>query len=84
MSTPRPDKQNLGKRKTDHGKTAFFAEGGTMKDGKKMMSKVAAEKVKGHEKRMHGAKGGKSAQAGAPFANKSGNPFAKKGSGKSR
>jgi hypothetical protein len=52
----RPDLQGVNKKSTSHGKMALFKEGGFMK---KDMKQVAAEAVKGHEKRMHKmAKGG--------------------------
>jgi hypothetical protein len=54
----RPDAQKINRPKTQHGKTALFKEGGTMKhsDTKQdmpMMKKVAAKAVKSHEKSMH-------------------------------
>ena len=52
----RPDLQKINRKKTSHGQMALFKEGGSMK---KDMKQVAAEAVKGHEKRMHKmAKGG--------------------------
>jgi hypothetical protein len=56
FGTSRPDLQGVNKKSTSHGKMALFKEGGSMK---KDMKQVAAEAVKGHEKRMHKmAKGG--------------------------
>ena len=56
FGTSRPDLQGVNKKSTSHGKMALFKEGGSMKSD---MKKVAAEAVKGHEKRMHKmAKGG--------------------------
>lgn len=39
FSSGRPDRQAVNKPKTDHGKSAFFAKGGEMKESKAMMKK---------------------------------------------
>ena len=50
----RPDIQKLNKPKTDHGKMAFFKEGGTMKHEDVKMDKAMMQKaVNKHEGRLH-------------------------------
>jgi hypothetical protein len=49
----RAELQKIGRRKTDHGKTAFFAGGGEMKESKTMVKKeVDFFKKKGAPKAM--------------------------------
>jgi hypothetical protein len=50
----RPDIQKMNKPKTDHGKMAFFKEGGTMKHEDVKMDKAMMQKaVNKHEARLH-------------------------------
>ena len=62
----RPDRQGINKPKTEHGKSAFFAKGGEMKESKAMAKKeIAFMERKGapksmvkHEKEEYGMKKG--------------------------
>jgi hypothetical protein len=64
----RPDLQKANKKKTDHGQTTLFKEGGKvmkhddMKQDKPMMKQIAGVEatkvVNKHEKKMHGMCGG--------------------------
>jgi len=52
-SGSRPDRQVVGKSKTDHGKSGLFKEGGYMKESKAMVKKeVSFMKAKGAPKSM--------------------------------